>query len=138
MYKSVRTISAMSLTVRWLAIVLLGAEWQVHSQLIQPTSEVESSYNFYYEQPCCTSPLTKSKYHTRHRRAVIIGGTMYPSYSMYHIPNKTYYSVSLRKPLTCLSFNCIGRNDTQRKVTLLILDIGNKTFCSKFGHVYKK
>ncbi|XP_045525753.1 semaphorin-2A isoform X1 [Pieris brassicae] len=68
MCKLVRTMGAISLTVRWLAVVLIGAEWQVQSQLIQPTSEVESSYNYYYEQPCCTGPVTMSKYHVRHRR----------------------------------------------------------------------
>ncbi|VVC92724.1 unnamed protein product [Leptidea sinapis] len=64
-----RTIGALALTVRWLAVLLVCVEW-VQSQLLKPNSDVDSSYNFYFEQPCCTGPVTKSKYHARHRRVV--------------------------------------------------------------------
>ncbi|CAH2041373.1 unnamed protein product, partial [Iphiclides podalirius] len=68
MYES-RTLSFSAVLIRWCIFALVGLEWQVHSQVLPQTSEVDSSYNFYYEQPCCTGPVTKSKYHVRHKRA---------------------------------------------------------------------
>lgn len=64
---SVRTMGALAIMVRWLMFLLIGVGWQVRSQVVQQTSEVDSSYNFYYEQPCCSGAITKKKYHVRHR-----------------------------------------------------------------------
>lgn len=63
-----RTMRVLALSVRWFAFLVVSVEWQVHSQAVQQTSEVDSSYNFYYEQPCCTGPIIKNKYHVRHKR----------------------------------------------------------------------
>ncbi|XP_063365071.1 semaphorin-2A [Cydia amplana] len=68
MYTNGRTMGGFALVVRWLLFLLLGVGWQVRSQAVQQSSEVESSYNFYYEQSCCTPTNPKSKYHVRHRR----------------------------------------------------------------------
>ncbi|KAG7302065.1 Semaphorin-2A, partial [Plutella xylostella] len=68
MYRSLRTMGAVTLVVRWCLMLLVGVGFQAHSQAISPPSEVDSSYNFYYEQPCCNGPTIKSKYHVRHRR----------------------------------------------------------------------
>ncbi|CAK1582749.1 unnamed protein product [Parnassius mnemosyne] len=64
-----RTLIINRFVIRWLIFTLVGLKWQAHSQVVPQTSEVDSSYNFYYEQPCCTGPVTKSKYHfMRHKR----------------------------------------------------------------------
>ncbi|CAG9100859.1 unnamed protein product [Plutella xylostella] len=68
MYRSLTTMGAVTLVVRWCLMLLVGVGFQAHSQAISPPSEVDSSYNFYYEQPCCNGPTIKSKYHVRHRR----------------------------------------------------------------------
>lgn len=67
-----RTMGFSTLLIRWFAFLLVGVEWQVHSQAVQQSSEVDSSYNFYYEQPCCTGPVIKNKYHVRHRKGEFI------------------------------------------------------------------
>lgn len=64
---SVRTMGVLAVVVRWLMFLLVGVGWQVRSQTVQQTSDVDSSYNFYYEQPCCSGTITKRKYHVRHR-----------------------------------------------------------------------
>lgn len=63
-----RTMDVLAVMVRWSILIVIGVSWHVQSQAVQQTSDVESSYNFYYEQPCCSGTSSKSKYHTRHRR----------------------------------------------------------------------
>lgn len=65
---SPRTMDTLAVVVRWCMFLLLGLGWQVQSQTVPQTSVVDNSYNFYFEQPCCTGTVPKSKYHTRHRR----------------------------------------------------------------------
>lgn len=68
MYANMRTMGVLSFVVRWCVFVVVGVGWQVQSQALQQNNEVDSSYNFYYEQPCCAGGVSKSKYHARHRR----------------------------------------------------------------------
>ncbi|XP_035437414.1 semaphorin-2A isoform X3 [Spodoptera frugiperda] len=65
---NVRTMDSLAVVVRWSILMLIGVSWHVNSQTVQQTTEVDNSYNFYYEQPCCSGTVTKSKYHMRHRR----------------------------------------------------------------------
>ncbi|CAH1636857.1 unnamed protein product [Spodoptera littoralis] len=65
---NIRTMDALAVVVRWSILMLIGVSWHVNSQTVQQTTEVDNSYNFYYEQPCCSGTVTKSKYHMRHRR----------------------------------------------------------------------
>lgn len=63
-----RTMGALTLMVRWCVLLLVGVGWQAQSQAVTQTNDVDSSYNFYFEQPCCNGLTPKSKYHVRHRR----------------------------------------------------------------------
>ncbi|GBP66828.1 hypothetical protein EVAR_59525_1 [Eumeta japonica] len=60
----------LGLVLRWCALFLVGLGLQVQTQAVSQNPIVDSSYNFYFEQPCCNAPVSKTKYHTRHRRVV--------------------------------------------------------------------
>lgn len=60
--------TVLALVLKWTLVAVVRWEVEASSLPHVAAGDFQNSWNFYYEQPCCSADVGKSKHHFRHRR----------------------------------------------------------------------